>query len=372
MMFQTHSGHEAAGNSMAGASAEGLVPRSAGLSMLAAVHFDALLRTLAGRPHDPLALDLKLPFCAVHCPFCEREVHVAASRGVMQDYVDGLMCELALLAQPLGSRRDVVQVRLGGGSANELSDSQLAAVVHALQRHWRLGADTEMSIQCDPRRTGQVQLQLMRGLGFRQVAFGVVDLDHEVQAAIGRCQSEALIDDVCELARDSGFEQVCLDLLVGLPHQTPQRWSGTLDRVIRLAPDRIALHCYRHRPEFVPGQRELDAADLPEQGECAEMKRVSEEALVGAGYVDVGDGLYVLDGDPLLVRGSDAPRWHNLIGFTAHRPVAVLGVGAGATSEIDGRVFEHEHDLAAWRDALRRGCMPVSQMVAGGPSDILS
>lgn len=372
MMFQTHSGHEAAGNSMAGASAGDVVPGSAGLSMLAAVHFDALLRTLAARPHDPLALDLKLPFCAVHCPFCERDVHVAASRAVVQDYVDGLVAELGLLAQPLGARRDVVQVRLGGGSANELSDSQLAAVVNALQRHWRVGADTEMSIQCDPRRTGQVQLQLMRGLGFRQIAFGVVDLDHDVQAAIGRCQSEALIDDVCELARDSGFEQVCLDLLIGLPHQTPQRWSDTLGRVIGLAPDRITLHCYRHRPESVPVQRELDAAVLPERGECAEMTRFSDEELIGAGYVALGDGLYVLDGDPLLARGCVDPRWHNLIGFTAHRPVAVLGVGAGATSEIDGRVFAHEHDLAAWRDALRRGCMPVSQWVSGGPSDILS
>ena len=322
-------------------------------------HYRSALERLAQRRDEALALSLRLPFCAVHCLCCERPVHAGEPSHVIDTYVDDLCAEIETVAEVAGRGRDVLQLVLGGGSATELDDSQLARLMTTLQRQWRLPADAVFVAECDPRRADGARLALLRGLGFRAVTFGVLDLDTEVQCAIGRCQSGALIDDVCDLARASGIAIVNLDLMIGLPRQTEHGWRRTLERVLAMAPDRITLARYRHRPWQAPVQQLIDVDDLPDTATIHALAQCAGSMLRAAGYRWIGADHFVLEGDELS-QALDAGRLRrNLVGYTGQPPSPVLGFGAGAVSDIDGDLYWNEPLLPNWRAGVRGGDLPI-------------
>ena len=324
-------------------------------------HYLVALDGLAGRPDEAVSLALKLPFCATRCWCCEREVAIAQPAAAIDDYLDGLIDEIGLVAARIGSRRDVLQLQLGGGSATELGSSQLVRLMAALQAAFRLPADAEMSADCDPRRVHRGQLELLRALGFRQIALGVLDLDADVQRAIGRGHSVALIDDVCEQARASGIECIDLRLMLGLPQQTETRWRTTLARVLALAPDRVSLAHYRHQPWCAPAQYAIDAGALPDGEQCSALAALTADLLREAGYRWIGADRFVLESDPLWRALEQGRLRCSLISHTATPPTATIGLGVGAVGEIDGSVFWNESASPRWREALRAGRLPVAQ-----------
>lgn len=316
---------------------------------------------LAQRPDEAVSLAFTLPFCAAHCLCCERDILAAQPQEVIDDYVDGLIEETRSIATRIGEQRDVLQLHLGGGSASELDEEQLARMMHALREVWRLPADAEMSIECDPRRVGWMQMQLLRSLGFSRVTFGVLDLDPRVQQAIGRRQSVALIDDVCELARACGMDAINLELLVGLPHQCAASWRDTLRRVVAMAPDRITLGCYRHRPQQAPGQYAIDADALPDEDQCGALLALATDLLRDAGYCWIGADQFVLETDELVAARAQGRLRRSLISYTATPSSALLAQGVAAVSEIDGQRFSNTRSMPAWRQAVRAGRSAVVQ-----------
>ncbi len=326
---------------------------------LAREQYERALAGLAARPADPIALAVAIPFCAAHCLYCERDIHAAQPAEVIDVYVESLLAEARLLSQRIGARHEVLQAHLGGGTANELSELQLVRLVGGLQEVWRMPADAEMSVDCDPRRVTQSQLELLRGLGFRLVSFGVTDLDPAVQQAIGRRHSQALVDDVCRVARESGFERINLELMIGLPQQTPARWRATLERIVDMAPDRVALSRYRHRPASVPVQRALDAGALPSEAEARAMWAMASEVLCSAGYDWIGADQFVLGDDELATALQRGELRRNVISYTATPNAALLGLGAGAVGEIDRSLYCNERALPLWQQSLEDGRLPV-------------
>lgn len=325
------------------------------------------LEALAQRPEEAIALDFALPFCAAHCLCCDRDILAAQPEEVIDDYVDGLIEETRTLAGRIGTQRDVLQLHLGGGSASELEDVQLVRLVQAVREAWRLPADAEMSIDCDPRRTGWMQMQLLRSLGFTRVNFGVLDLDPRVQQAIGRRHSVALIDDVCEVARSCGMEYVNLELMIGLPHQCVASWRDTLRRLVAMAPDRIRLACYRHRPQQAPGQYAIDVDALPDVDECRALAALTAEFLREAGYGWIGADQFVLETDELALAQSQGQLRHSLISYTATPSSALLAQGVAAASEVDGHMFTNTASMPAWRQAVRAGRSAVARAQAPTP-----
>lgn len=332
----------------------------------AAACYADTLQSLAQRPGQAIALAMSVPFCAARCLCCDRDVRAAQPAEVIDDYVDGLVDELRAVAARLGGEREVLQWHLGGGTANELGEAQLSRLVETVQSCWQLPADAAMSVECDPRRTGWAQLQALRGLGFRQISFGVLDLDPQVQQAIGRRHSAALIDDACEFARGSGFPCISLDLMIGLPGQGEASWDSTLGRVLRMAPDRVRLVRYRHRPREVPVQCAIDAAALPAAAVCDALATLTAARLCEAGYRWIGGDCFVLDGDEWWLAHEQGSLRRNLIGYSAVAPTPVLGVGVGAPGEVDGHRFWNEPAAPLWREALRAGRLPVAQARLAG------
>lgn len=325
------------------------------------------LQGLAERADEAVSLSIELPFCAAHCLCCDRAVLAAQPREVIDDYVDGLIDETAAVAARAGAAHDLLQLHVGGGSASELDEDQLARLVTALRQHWRVPADAEMSIDCDPRRVGWMSLQLMRSLGFGRMRYGVLDLDDRVQQAIGRRHSPALVDDACQLARDSGMEIVELQLMVGLPHQTPDSWRRTLRQLVAMAPDRLTLARYQHRPWLAPGQHAIDADALPDEAECQALLRLGAEQLREAGYRWIGAEHFVLESDELAAAQEQGRLRHTPVGYTGVPPSALIGHGVGAQSCIDGQTFGNATTLAAWRGALREGRSPVQRLQPATP-----
>lgn len=321
------------------------------------------LDAVAARTDDPVSLLLSVPFCPSHCLCCLRPIQAAQPRRVVDAYVATLVDEVAQLGRRIGGGRDVLQLHLGGGSVSEPSDLALIDLLDAVRRHFRVPADSDLSVDCDPRRATEGQLRLLSSLGFGRVQFGVFDLDHGVQSAEGRYNSEALIDDVCTMARAAGFRTVTLGLMVGLPMQTPASWASTLDRVLALAPDRLVVERYRHDPLRAPGQCAIDVRHLPPPAVADRLRAHAHRRFLAEGYTAIGDE-YLLDGDPLYADG--APPRLGPLGPTSAPPTPLLGVGAGAASEIDGVVYAHDGSLPNWHQAIDAGRSPV---VRSRPSD---
>lgn len=327
------------------------------------------LQVLARRADEPIGLSISVPFCAAHCLFSDRVVHAAQPAEVIDAYVDALADEAALIGARIGSGREVLQLHLGSGTANELSESQLIRLMGALERHWRLPQDAEMSVERDPRRVSRRHLQVLRSLGFRSVSFGVVDLDVEVQQSIGRRNSAALVDDVCGEAREAGVENIRLELMIGLPQQSPVRWRSTLDRVVAMAPDRVSLAAYRHRPQRAPSQHAIEVCQLPDEAACRALWSLAAGVLGDAGYRWIGADQFVLEGDDWLVALQRGRLRHSLVSYTATPPSALIGLGAGAASEIDGHRFWNTASLPDWHAALRAQRLPVARARPAGPDD---
>jgi oxygen-independent coproporphyrinogen-3 oxidase len=319
-----------------------------------------LLADLAARPDDMLALSVALPFCAVHCLCCDRDVAAGQAPQALDSYIAHLCHEIDNLAGHIGGGRELMQLHLGVGSANLFSESCLVALMQTLRQHWRVPGDAELSVQCDPRRAGWVQLELLRGLGFGEVQFGVLDLDPQVQRAIGRIHSSELIDDVCGLARACGIPSINLGLMVGLPGQTLDSWRLTLCQVIAMAPGRITVHRYRHQPWRTAGQCALDAQALPDAALVRELMALTAEELGAVGYRWIGAELFVLEDDPLSLALDEGRLRSSLIGHTAQPPMPLLGVGRGAVSDLDGCLVWNLADTEPWRSEVRQGRLPVA------------
>jgi oxygen-independent coproporphyrinogen-3 oxidase len=327
------------------------------------------LDRIAARADDALSLSVKLPFCAARCLHCERGVCAAQADEAIDDYVASLVGEIDALAARIGGRRDVLQLHLGGGTVSELGVTRLSRLMHALERHWRLPDDAELSSECDPRRASWAQLRLLAGLGLRRITFGVFDLDPAVQQAIGRHHSAALIEDACDLARRAGIDCVTLDLMIGLPQQDAVGWQETLTRVVAIAPDRVRLARYRHQPGIVPSQAAItrDALPAPDQRDMHAAQAV--DTLCRAGYRWIGADLFVLESDPLALALERGQLRRSLISYTATPPTPVLGLGAGAVGEIDGDWFWSAATLPSWRDTVRAGRPAVAHAGAAGAHD---
>lgn len=332
--------------------------------------YESALQALATRPDEPVAVSTRVPFCAAHCFCCDRDIRAAQPDEIIDDYVSGLVEEIREVAQAIGGRRELLQFHLGGGTASELTGSQLARLVQAMQSVWRMPADIDMSCECDPRRVSQTMFEVLRGLGFRRVSLGVLDLDPNVQQAIGRRQSAALIDDVCELARSAGIEYINLDLMIGLPRQTMASWCATVERLIAMGPERIRLARYQHRPWHAPAQVAIDTESLPSPALMAELARASAEMLRNAGYRWIGADQFVLEHDELSRAMDDGRLRRSLISYTAAPATPMIGLGVGAVGEIDGSMFWNDGSQAAWRNALRHQHLPVAQVRPATPERV--
>ncbi|MEQ8766737.1 MAG: oxygen-independent coproporphyrinogen III oxidase [Planctomycetota bacterium] len=320
---------------------------------------DRLAEAAASR--EPLALYVHVPFCEERCHFCGCSVVIDKHKSLASAYLDWLGLEMAMVREALGSRSSLIQLHWGGGTPTHLSDQETDRLFALVTRHFSLESEAEVAIEVDPRVTSVDRLRQLRALGFNRISLGVQDLDPSVQEAIGRNQTEEQTTTLLEASRDLGFSSINVDLIYGLPHQTPELFERTARRVAELRPDRLAVYQYAHVPWIRPQQKAIDEGDLPKPEDKLEIFRRAEDVFGEAGYRAIGMDHFALAGDELC-RAQDQGRLHrNFMGYTVRPATDQIGLGLTAIGDVADAYIQNEKKLSRYRDALVGGHLPVER-----------
>ncbi|MDF0734293.1 oxygen-independent coproporphyrinogen III oxidase [Pseudomonas entomophila] len=306
------------------------------------------------RAARPLSLYVHVPFCANICYYCACNKVITKDRARAQPYLQRLAQEIQLIACHLEPKQRVEQLHFGGGTPTFLSHAELRGLMASLRQHFTLLDDDsgDYGIELDPREADWSTMGLLRELGFNRVSLGVQDLDPAVQRAVNRLQSLEQTRTLIEAARTLQFRSVNLDLIYGLPRQTPDRFARTVDEVIRLQPDRLSVFNYAHLPERFMPQRRIDASELPAAGAKLEMLRNTIEQLTGAGYRYIGMDHFALPDDELAIAQEEGTLQRNFQGYTTHGHCDLIGLGVSAISQIGDLYCQNSSDLNTYQDTL--------------------
>jgi oxygen-independent coproporphyrinogen-3 oxidase len=318
------------------------------------------LGTLSGSS-EPLALYVHLPFCASRCLYCGCNATVTKRSEVVDRYLDRLEREIAMVAAAVGDPPRVAEMHWGGGTPNFLDDAQLERLFGMLRKAFPIDARTECSVEADPRLVTRSQLDTLRQLGFTRISFGVQDLDPVVQTAIGRIQPESLVRHVVTQARDAGFSGINLDLIYGLPSQTPESFARTVEESLALSPDRVACFGYAHVPWMRAHQKRIDASTLPRNEARFSLFRDAVERFVEAGYEWLGIDHFALPDDPLSLAAHAGRLHRNFMGYTTRSGENLLGIGTSAISEINGWYVQNSPELGDWQKEVDAGHLPLAR-----------
>jgi len=328
--------------------------------VLDAAEYERALARVAQHPDETLSLYVHIPFCPGRCLYCACNTTITHDTRWIDSYLDSLDREMALVSERL-HQHDVLQLHLAGGTPNYLNDAQLTRLTEIVERRFRIIPDTDLSIECDPRRTSAGQLDLLHALGYRRITFGVQDLDPEVQRAIARVQSVDLVRDVYAMARETGFDAIGIDLIYGLPEQTEETFQATLDAVVDLAPDRISCFGYARTTEKGTHQYAIDAYRLPSAPERQMLFHRAVHTLTEAGYMWIGLDAFALESDELAVAQEEGRLHRNCIGYTEIQTDHMLGLGSGAIGDVGGLCVQNEIDIDTWMSQVDRGEYPVAR-----------
>jgi len=319
----------------------------------------------------PLSLYIHIPFCESLCYYCACNKIITKHKERAADYLRYLTKEVELHTRHLGTGQSVSQLHLGGGTPTFMSDDELRQLMAMLRRHFQLVPGGEYSVEVDPRTVDESRLAVLAELGFNRLSFGVQDFDPSVQKAIHRIQPAPQVFDLVAAARRLGFESVNVDLIYGLPLQTPESFDRTLAQINQLRPDRIALYAYAHLPERFKPQRRIHAQDLPSGGDKVAMLSRSLDALVDAGYVYVGMDHFALPDDALAVAKRQGRLHRNFQGYSTQADCDLIALGVSSIGRIGATYSQNAKTMAEYCDLLDQGHLPVVRGLALTRDDLI-
>jgi oxygen-independent coproporphyrinogen III oxidase len=320
---------------------------------------------------QPLSVYVHLPFCDTLCYYCGCNKVVTRDHGRSAKYIKYLDKELALTGGLAGNDRRIRQLHWGGGTPTFLPHEEMAALMRMLDERFEREPDAELSIEVDPRQVGQGGIAFLGALGFNRLSVGVQDFDSQVQQAVHRVQSEEETRRVVDEARSAGFRSVNLDLIYGLPKQTLDSFNATLDRVIDIAPERIALYSYAHLPSLFKPQRRIAEADLPSAEAKLQILTLAIGRLTRAGYLYIGMDHFAKPGDELAVAQQQGRLQRNFQGYSTHPASDMLGFGVSAIGRVGPIYYQNAKRLDDYYDALDAGRLPVWRGLELTPDDLV-
>lgn len=305
----------------------------------------------------PLSLYVHVPFCANICYYCACNKVITKDRGRAQAYLQRLEQEIQLVACHLDPKQSVEQLHFGGGTPTFLSHDELRQVMACLRKHFNLLDDDsgDYGIEIDPREADWATMGLLRELGFNRVSIGVQDLDPDVQRAVNRLQSLEETRAVIDAARTLQFRSINIDLIYGLPKQTPINFARTVEEVIKLQPDRLSVFNYAHLPERFMPQRRINSDDLPAPAQKLLMLQTTIEQLTEAGYRYIGMDHFALPDDELAIAQEEGTLQRNFQGYTTHGHCDLIGLGVSAISQIGDLYSQNDSDIASYQQTLGNG-----------------
>ena len=319
----------------------------------------------------PLSMYVHIPFCESLCYYCACNKIITKHYDRATAYLRYLEVEVNLHTQHLGFGQVVSQLHLGGGSPTFLSDIELRELMGMLRRNFSLSPGGEFSIEIDPRTIDAARLDVLAELGFNRLSFGVQDFDPAVQKAVHRIQPADQVFALLEAARQRGFESINVDLIYGLPGQTPESFDRTLVQINALKPDRIALYAYAHLPERFKPQRRISTVDIPTAASKVSMLARSMAAFMAAGYVYIGMDHFALPDDSLAIAKRQGRLHRNFQGYSTQPDCDMIGLGVSSIGRVGATYSQNAKTLEEYYDYLNQGQFPVVRGLALTRDDLV-
>lgn len=305
--------------------------------------------------NSPLSLYVHIPFCAHVCYYCACNKVITRNRKKAQPYLDTVYKEMEQLADWYSDDRIVEQLHWGGGTPTFISNEQMIELMQKLRDNFRLLDDDsgDYSIEIDPREVDNETLRVLREIGFNRISFGVQDVELKVQEAVNRVQPVEQVAEVLAESRRLGFRSINMDLIYGLPHQTLDSFTKTLDTIIALDPDRLSVFNYAHMPDRFRSQKHINADDLPSPETKLAILETTIQKLMDAGYVYIGMDHFAKPDDELALAQQNGKLHRNFQGYTTHSDCDLVAMGVSAISQIGDVYYQNEHDIALYSSAVK-------------------
>ena len=319
----------------------------------------------------PLSIYVHIPFCESLCFFCACNKIVTKHHERSTEYLRYLNREIDLHIEHLGTKQIISQLHLGGGSPTFFSDAELSELMTMLKRNFTFAPGGEYSIEVDPRTVNDSRLKHLAELGFNRLSFGVQDFDPEVQKAVHRIQPAEQVFSLVEAARRLKFDSVNVDLIYGLPMQTPESFSRTLDQIVELRPNRIALYGYAHLPERFKPQRRISEYELPAAQDKISMLSNALSAFIKAGYVYVGMDHFALPDDDLAIAKRQGRLHRNFQGYSTQPDCDLISLGVSAIGRVGSTYSQNTKTIEEYYDYLNQGRFPIVRGLALSRDDLI-
>jgi oxygen-independent coproporphyrinogen-3 oxidase len=306
-----------------------------------------------------LSLYYHLPFCYSLCWYCGCTTVITTDQSKSGDYVKYLEREMDLMKPLLNPKRKVVQLHFGGGTPTFSLPDEILRLGDMIHSRFTFSADIEAGVEVDPRRLGRGHLEALRQVGFNRASMGVQDNDPVVQKAVHRIQPFDMTRQVVEWLRELGFQSVNIDLIYGLPFQTPKSFEKTLDEILSLKPDRFAVFNYAHVPWMKPAQKILKVESLPSPQTKLELLKLTIEKLTGQGYVYIGMDHFARAEDELSLAQRQKTLQRNFQGYSTRGGADIYAFGMSSISQADGFYWQNHKELPEYYAAIDAGKLPL-------------
>ncbi len=322
-------------------------------------------------PQQPISVYVHVPFCNRMCWYCGCNMKLAARYAPVADYVSTLLAEIDLVAAALPAPMKVAHLHWGGGTPTSLTPDDFSRVMAHLRARFALKADAEIAIETDPRTLSADMIARLGAEGVARASFGVQEFDPQVQQAINRIQPPEMVARAVEGLRAAGIANINFDLIYGLPHQTVETLTRTIELGAAMRPDRVALFGYAHVPWMAKNQRMIDERALPDAAARPAQAMAAEQALQAAGYTSIGIDHYALPGDALAVAARNGTLHRNFQGYTTDTAETLIGLGATAIGRTPSGYVQNVAETGAWARAVQAGVLPIAKGCAISDEDRL-
>ena len=318
-------------------------------------YFNEIVRTNSASEQSPISLYVHFPFCDTLCYFCGCTMKITRRRSQISEYNDYVRKEAGMIAPMVNSGRKVVQLQWGGGTPSYLNPDEILDLGNFIKDRFNYADDIEAGVEIDPRGLTFDHMNAFREVGFNRISMGVQDFNLKVQESVNRVQPEEITIDAVEWSRKSGFQSINLDLIYGLPFQTVETFADTVDKIIRISPDRIAVFHYAHVPWLKPHQKIIDEKTLPSAEVKLEIFKMTIEKLILAGYWNIGMDHFAKPSDELYLAQKNKTLYRNFQGYSTKAGCDLYGFGISAIGHFHNTYQQNNKNIRDYYKLLDQG-----------------
>jgi oxygen-independent coproporphyrinogen-3 oxidase len=321
----------------------------------------------------PLSLYVHIPFCHSLCYYCGCNKIVTRNEERVSRYMEMLYKEIEMQSKLFDRKRKVEQLHFGGGTPTYLDKEQLGALMDHLRASFTFDESDahEFSIEVDPRTVDAERIRELRALGFNRLSLGIQDFHEPVQKAVNRAQTPEEVQELMDSAREAGFGSISFDLIYGLPLQSVETFDKTLDVVIAMKPDRLAVYNYAHLPQRFKGQRMINSDDIPTPETKLDLLHHTIDKLCDAGFIYIGMDHFALPDDELVLARQNGTLQRNFQGYSTHRQCDLIALGVSGIGGIGNMFAQNSITTLEYEEIIERGELPIKKGLLIDDDDLL-